>query len=96
MKPKRPSIKPQQLGLMLYPKTDRVVIVLKKPNDTIALKDVTEDFTLMMAAQIMQEGVYGIEKDLVATDPYGNELTLRLTAAIVSERKVHSHDASDI
>lgn len=88
MKRKLPSIKPQQLGLMIYPETQRVVIVLRKPNDTIAIKDVTTDFTLMLAADIMKEGVRGIEQDFVATDPHGNELTLRVHAEIVSQRRV--------
>lgn len=89
MKRKLPSIKPQQLGLMIYPETQRVVIVIRKPNDTIAIKDVTTDFTLMLAADILKdEGSVGFEQDFVALDPYGNELTLRLRAEIVSERKV--------
>lgn len=88
MKRKLPSIKPQQLGLMIYPETQRIVIVIRKPNDTIAIKDVTTDFTLMLAADILRDDGVGFEQDFVALDPYGNELTLRLRAEIVSERKV--------
>jgi hypothetical protein len=96
MKRKLPSIKPHQLGLMIHEASGRVLIVLKKPNDTIALKDVTTDFTLMLAAGILKEEAKGIVQEFVATDTYGNELTLQLTAEIISERRVHSHDASDI
>lgn len=98
MKRKLPSIKPNQLGLMLAPDHDRIVIVLHKPNDTIGLKDVTEDFALMLAAEILKEGdeVVGIEREFVATDPHGNELTLKVTAEIVSERKLLDEQAPSL
>lgn len=88
MKPKLPSIKPNQLGLMIHEASGRVLIVLKKPNDTIALKDVTTDFTLMLAAGILKEDAKGTVQEFVATDSFGNELTLQVTAEIISEKKV--------
>lgn len=96
MKRKLPSIKPNQLGLMLAADNDRVVIVLRKPNDTIGLKDVTEDFALMLAAEILKEDAAGIEREFVATDPHGNELTLRVTAEIVSQRKLLDEPAPSL
>lgn len=96
MKRKLPSIKPHQLGLMLAPDNDRVVIVLRKPNDTIGIKDVTEDFALMLAAEIIKEDAAGIEREFVATDPHGNELTLRVTAEIVSQRKLLDEQAPSL
>lgn len=90
VKRKLPSIKPNQLGLMMVPSNERIVIVLKKPNDTIALKDVTVDFALMLAAEIKQDGddAYGIEREFRAVDTFGNALTLSVTAKIVSEEKL--------
>lgn len=89
MKRKLPSIKPQQLGLMMVEDHDRIVIVLRKPNDTIAVKDVTTDFALMLAAEILKEDdCVGIEREFVATDSWDNELTLKVTAEIISQRKL--------
>lgn len=89
LKTKLPSIKPHQLGLMMIPDQDRVVIVIRKPNDTLAIKDVTSDFALMLAAEILKEGdCVGIERDFEATDSFGQEMLIRVTAEIIHERNL--------
>ena len=77
---------PKQLGLMMQPGSGRIFIVLNKPKATAALKDVTTDFTLMLAAEILKEEAEGVERVYEAADIYGNVMEVEVTAKIVSKR----------
>lgn len=83
------AIKPNQLGLMMHPENGRIAVVLKKPRDTIMLKDVTTDFVLMQVAEILNNpedpDAVGIAREHVVTDSYGNVLTVEITCRIVSK-----------
>lgn len=78
---------PRQLALMIHYATGRVLIVLRKPKSTPVLKDVTADFALMLAAEIMANSGTGMVNTYEARDPAGNVLEIEVTARIVSERK---------
>lgn len=83
------SIKPNQLGLMMHPELGRVAVVLKKPRDTIMLKDVTVDFVLMQVADILNNDedpeAIGTSREHVVTDSFGNVLTVEITCKILSK-----------
>lgn len=83
-------MKPNQLGLMMHPENGRIFIVLKKPKTTTIVRDVTTDFVLMQAAEILaqEDGTEGIVREHVATDVYGNVLELEITARITRQSKV--------
>jgi hypothetical protein len=78
---------PKQLGLMIHEATGRIVIVLKKPKTTQVLKDVTTDFALMHAAEILKHDAEGTSNVYEATDRYGNVLEIEITAKLISQRK---------
>lgn len=82
------AIKPNQLGLMMHPDNGRVAVVLKKPRDTVMLKDVTVDFVLMQVAEILNNPddpeAVGIAREHVVTDSHGNVLTVEITCKILS------------
>lgn len=78
---------PRQLSLMTQPGSGRMFVVLRKLHTTQVLKDVTDDFALMMVAEIKIAGGTGLEQLFEARDRYGNVIEIEVTAKIVSERK---------
>ena len=76
---------PKQLGLMVRPGSGRVFIVAKKPANTLVVKDVTEDFVLMQAAEILREEAEGIETLYKVTHPTGEVIEIEVTARIVAQ-----------
>lgn len=76
---------PKQLGLIMHPDSGRVFIILKRPNKTQALKDVTTDFALMLAADVLQAEGEGVERLFEARDVYGNVMEIEVTTRIVGK-----------
>lgn len=86
---------PKQLGLMIHPDTGRVVIVLKKPRTTQVLKDVTADFALMQAAEILKGDGTSMENVYDATDSFGNYLEITVVTSISKEKPRVAEERSD-
>lgn len=67
------------------PGTGRVFLIEEKPGQRPKpVKDMTEDFVLMQAAEIMQAGGEGIETLYRVTHPNGDVVELELTARITT------------
>jgi len=71
----------------MHPSSGRVAVVLKKPRDTVMLRDVTVDFVLMQVAEILNDepGAEGISREHVVTDSHDNVLTVEVTCRILSQ-----------
>lgn len=81
-------MKPNQLRLMTKPGTGRVYIVHEKPGQRPqVLKDVTDDFVLMQAADILAEGGVGMETTYQVTHPNGDEIEVDMTFLITRNER---------
>lgn len=85
---------PKQFGLMLGlgPALGRIVLVARKPTSTFAIRDLTEDFVLMHAAEIMREVGPDAQGSALHTTyevrhPNGDVLEIEFTAKITNQRR---------
>ena len=81
-------MKPNQLRIMGRPGAGTVHLIVEKPGQKPqVIKDVTDDFILMQAAEILREGGTGIETLYRVTHPNGDVVELELTARLITHAR---------
>lgn len=81
-------MKPNQVRLMTKPGTGNVFLVEEKPGQRPKpVKDVTDDFVLMQAAEILLADAAGIATLYCVKHPNGEVLEIEITAIITHQEK---------